>query len=110
MASYCVSSTTVSSAVGNVIVPYFVFSGSTAVSPTASGCASNAIILDNAAYVQLQTIATTQAQPVTITWPEIFNLSVSDGATLSVAILAVWVSAFAYRTLRRVLNQDGEKE
>lgn len=107
----CASYTPANTNTGARLVVYVVQdTGGAAVKPTASGCANGMPLLENAEYIAYQTVATTQAPPVTITWPDLFNLSPADGATLSVAILAVWVSAWAYRTLRRVLNPDGAKE
>lgn len=112
MASMCVryaeGFTTDSKAVA-VLYVYRVDEGRviTYASPT-TGCASGYALVDNADYIRFNTAATTQAAPVN--WPEIFNLSVSDGATLSVAILAVWISAFKFKALWRALNPDGEKE
>lgn len=39
-----------------------------------------------------------------------WNLSVSEGAQISAAILGVWAFAWCFRALRRALNSDGNPE
>lgn len=60
-----------------------------------------------------------QAQTVTIQWrtceetaaPNFpWNLSVSEGAQISAAILGVWALAWCLRALRRALSSDGNPE
>jgi hypothetical protein len=39
-----------------------------------------------------------------------FVLSVADGATLSMLIVGVWVSAWAFKSMMRVVNQSHDAE
>lgn len=39
-----------------------------------------------------------------------FQLSISEGAQVSAAILGVWATAWCCKALVRALNSDGEKE
>lgn len=111
MAVYCVTWVLIN---GSWVPAQTVSGGSAVLASPTTGCpsASPYMVLDNTEYLRLQTAANYAGSSgsTTINWPDIFNLSVTDGAALSVAILGVWVSAWAYRTLRRVLQPDGNSQ
>lgn len=77
------------------------------------GC-TEFVVLTSSAFNSLASMSTVTSGNVSVTcpdpsisWPDIFNISASDGALLSLAILGVWVSAYCIKLLYRALNVGG---
>jgi hypothetical protein len=60
--------------------------------PGSSCSASQLVVMSGAEYDQIAT------NP--------FNLSLSDGALVSVAVIGVWATAWAFRVLIRMIRED----